>query len=592
MRFQRAGAEHGYVGSASALFSDTATDFGVRAENNLIFGTSSSERMRVATSSGHIGIGTTSPDVRLDIIGDTNGSVRIASNETDATAKAMNIILPEYTNASGNMLVVNGQTNASANEVRIGGGWSGYDAATVLRFYTASALNTDTGTQRMHIDGSGNVGIGVADPVSKLVLPNATSLAWKTTGSSGSEVTAIKSNSDQLEFTTNGLTRAVINSSGYFGIGNTSPAEKLHLGGGLRIEGSAQTFTQRGIIMDIETSDPTNTLGRFVVGESGTNSSTLLFYTSNGGSVGERLRITSAGNVGIGTSTPAAKLDLSGNIGFSGNSNVVIGRTVAQNPTPTSLTIRSNLNNTGASPNSGAHIVLYSGFNAGGDYGHIEYTTQSGGAAGSKSGDHIFYTGATSSTERMRIDINGNVGIGTTLPSEKLQVGGNIAPASDNANTCGTAGLRWTTVYATNGTINTSDRRLKNHVHPLTYGLKDLLKLRPVAFQWKDRPELGNKLGLIAQEVQEVLPEVVNEGNDEKKTLGLYYADLVPVLIKATQDQQGLIDKQNRKIEMLEREIEAMKKQQAQIAILLATLTPPSLVPQAGEGKKQGMSEE
>jgi hypothetical protein len=74
MRFQRAGAEHGYVGSAGALFVGTQTDFGVRAENNLVFGVSSTERMRL-TSAGNVGIGTTSPGGLLHV---QDGSVLFA----------------------------------------------------------------------------------------------------------------------------------------------------------------------------------------------------------------------------------------------------------------------------------------------------------------------------------------------------------------------------------------------------------------------------------------------------------------------------------------------------------------------------------
>ena len=108
------------------------------------------------------------------------------------------------------------------------------------------------------------------------------------------------------------------------------------------------------------------------------------------------------------------------------------------------------------------------------------------------------------------------------------------------------------------------------------------MKLRPVRFQWKDHPEQGEKLGLIAQEVQATIPEAVDEGNDERKTLGIYYADLMPVLIKATQDQQAIIvsqqeriDSQQKSLEKQQREIDVLKKQQAQITELLVRINPP-----------------
>ena len=118
------------------------------------------------------------------------------------------------------------------------------------------------------------------------------------------------------------------------------------------------------------------------------------------------------------------------------------------------------------------------------------------------------------------------------------------------------------------------------------------MKLRPVSFEWKDRPDQGTKLGLVAQEVEEILPEVVDIGDNKKKTLGLFYADLIPVLIKATQDQQEIIDQQReiltaqkRSLEKQQQEIDALKQQQAQIAELLAELHTPSKI-------KKGISDE
>ena len=118
---------------------------------------------------------------------------------------------------------------------------------------------------------------------------------------------------------------------------------------------------------------------------------------------------------------------------------------------------------------------------------------------------------------------NGNVGIGTTIPLATLQVNGqlrfasveyfedggtneiasrgDIRPTSDNTYDLGTPTYRWDDVYATNGTIQTSDIRDKENIRDLTYGLSEILKMRPVKFTWKNNPEQGEKIGLIAQEV-------------------------------------------------------------------------------------------
>ena len=91
------------------------------------------------------------------------------------------------------------------------------------------------------------------------------------------------------------------------------------------------------------------------------------------------------------------------------------------------------------------------------------------------------------------------------------------------------------------------------------------MQLRPVSYTWKDK-NLSNgkpKLGLIAQEVQAVMNEVVedkdwiqDEGSTKKREveagrMGIYYSDIIPVLINAIQEQQDLIKNQNSKIENL-----------------------------------------
>jgi hypothetical protein len=102
-----------------------------------------------------------------------------------------------------------------------------------------------------------------------------------------------------------------------------------------------------------------------------------------------------------------------------------------------------------------------------------------------------------------------------------------------------------------NGTIYTSDVRLKTEIENLNYGLTEILKLRPVSFLWKENPDEGLRLGLIAQEVQTVVTEVVDVGNDSQKTFGIRYSELIPVLIKGMQDQQQIIEAQNDEISEL-----------------------------------------
>jgi hypothetical protein len=140
-----------------------------------------------------------------------------------------------------------------------------------------------------------------------------------------------------------------------------------------------------------------------------------------------------------------------------------------------------------------------------------------------------------------------------------------VAPGRDNLVSLGSASLRWSTVYAANGVINTSDAREKENVKDLTYGLAEVMKLRPVSFTWKNDKAYGTKLGLIAQEVEPVLKEVVKKEyfttHDEKTgkditsdeyRYGVYYSDIIPVLIKAIQEQEAKITLLEKKISVLE----------------------------------------
>jgi hypothetical protein len=127
----------------------------------------------------------------------------------------------------------------------------------------------------------------------------------------------------------------------------------------------------------------------------------------------------------------------------------------------------------------------------------------------------------------------------------------------------GSANSRWNTLYSVN-VVNVSDANLKKNINPLNYGLKDLMKLKPVTYNWKDN-KIGNqlipenlqetKIGFLAQDLLKVLPEVVKTHDwkitDEKtktyqytenEVMGVMYSDIIPVTVKAIQEQQAQIE--------------------------------------------------
>lgn len=127
--------------------------------------------------------------------------------------------------------------------------------------------------------------------------------------------------------------------------------------------------------------------------------------------------------------------------------------------------------------------------------------------------------------ERMRISSNGNIGIGTTNPLYKLQVMGSVA---------------------SNTTVLTSDGKFKKNVQDIKSPLDAVLNLKGRSYEWKtdefrDRnlPE-GRHYGVIAQEIEQVMPEVVYTAEDGTK--GVAYNEIIPVLIEAIKAQQKRIE--------------------------------------------------
>ncbi|MEO0472812.1 MAG: tail fiber domain-containing protein, partial [Bacteroidota bacterium] len=168
---------------------------------------------------------------------------------------------------------------------------------------------------------------------------------------------------------------------------------------------------------------------------------------------------------------------------------------------------------------------------------------------------------------KLRVNSNGGLSVGDAqlAPVNGLFVKGlaefdnDVRPENDALRRLGGPANRWLLVYAVNGMIQTSDFRLKKDIQPLSYGLETVMQMRPVSYQWKATELVGDKIGLIAQELYELVPEVVAGKPEEKldhAPMGVNYAELVPVLIKAIQDQQEQIEMMDRKIQQLQQVID------------------------------------
>ncbi len=159
-----------------------------------------------------------------------------------------------------------------------------------------------------------------------------------------------------------------------------------------------------------------------------------------------------------------------------------------------------------------------------------------GGASGSRS-------------NALTVTKNGRVGLQTvTAPTYALEL--------PNSSAAGTGQIR---AYAY---ANYSDSRIKSHFNDLPYGLNEIMLLKPLAYNQHDSYSddsglhingAGSRnIGLIAQDVFRIIPEVVSKPQNEDKELwSMSYDKLVPVLIKGMQEQQSVIESQQREIDEL-----------------------------------------
>jgi hypothetical protein len=183
-----------------------------------------------------------------------------------------------------------------------------------------------------------------------------------------------------------------------------------------------------------------------------------------------------------------------------------------------------------------------------------------------------FQSGGSTPTERARIDSSGNLLVGTTNTADNAGVGikalysatnpyvATVGSVSTNSTVAyslystGAGAYRFYvgyggTVYATSTTITAiSDQRLKENIRDLDEGLDVVMALKPRKFDWKEGKgqNIKNARGFIAQEFETVLPDMIEtwrdpapEGEEAYKAIN---ANLIPTLVKALQEQQAIIE--------------------------------------------------
>jgi hypothetical protein len=159
-----------------------------------------------------------------------------------------------------------------------------------------------------------------------------------------------------------------------------------------------------------------------------------------------------------------------------------------------------------------------------------------------------FWTSAVNATitQRMIINKDGNVGIGTGIPAVQFHTTGAVRFA-------GLASITDLRTDADGDLFNGSDFNLKNSIDTINFGLSDVLKLKPVSFNWNDEARNINEyksMGFIAQDVMNVIPNAASTMGDGDMQVD--YNAIVATLTKAIQEQQAFIKALEQRILILE----------------------------------------
>ncbi|MDM8522909.1 tail fiber domain-containing protein [Desulfococcaceae bacterium HSG8] len=294
-----------------------------------------------------------------------------------------------------------------------------------------------------------------------------------------------------------------------------------------------------------------------------------------------------SGNVGVGTTIPDYKLDVKGDINITGNYRVEGSPVLTINENNAFVGSESGKNNTSGVSNTfigngagkknttgsyntfiGQHsgysatignnntfIGHYAGYNNTGEgnvfignrAGYNELESNKLYVSNSDTANPLVYGEFDSNT----LSVNGRVGINTrAYENHSLYVNGSMYVNGD--------------AYTTGDAWSASDIRWKKNIRPIQNALEKVLQLQGVRYEWEtdEYPDTGfsegEQIGLIAQELEPVLPELVKTDDDGYKSVS--YEKLAPVLIEAIKEQQSQIKELRTQVEELKNKIRSLEK--------------------------------
>jgi hypothetical protein len=362
----------------------------------------------VIDSSGNVGIGTTSPDALLTVSNTVDNGAAVRVQRTNALSGSYTEL--GTVGGSGRIESFNGNLTVGADA-------SNTDSSSVIQFKVDNS-------EKARITSDGNVGIGTTSPSAKLDVNGSLFFRNFVRGYVGSSTTQyvgatwLNASDGYFYVRSANVDKVVLNSNGNsylnggnVGIGTTNPGALLSLG--------SSVVAQKVLLYDASNNFKygfgiqNSELRQFFPSTSGARMVFGTISDSDGSTFSERMRITSSGNVGIGTTSPSEKLDVAGNIQLNGNYLKLNEGTNAESRIVSSANYLEIIGN-GPSAASGARMWLGKGG-----------TVDSGFYV---NGSQLFFRGLDSSTKMYINGTSGNVGIGTTSPVSyaKLSVNGNV----------------------------------------------------------------------------------------------------------------------------------------------------------------------
>ena len=516
--------------SSSSLTSTTngieiSVDGSTSSNKNTIFKVGSSETMRI-NASGNLGLGVTPSAwgsvLKAFDIGTSGSLVSSASG-----AGGLSVARNAYYNGSAWIY----KNNSTAQFYEQDAGQHAWYTAP-----SGTAGNTISFTQAMTLNASGNLLIGTTTDSSKLYAVGSSTQngLFISSGSTSSHYVALFRNN------TESLNIMSIKADGNVGIGTTSPAVNL------------QVTNTSGELFRL-----TNTTGgerlHFYTRNSASNSrigsqnSSLQLFSEDvgfdlllGTSNTERMRITSGGNVLIGTTSDnGAKLQVSGGINTSGDS--VIATTFSF----------INLENNSSKINCSRFLSIADNGQSVG----IGYTNDSIPYGGKffVNGNSLFSANINSFKAFEFSNTNNTSGNGVLVTN----LGSNCNNTSSYHLIAGTGGADKFYLYGNGVFATVSDIRLKKNIKSVEENyLEKVLALDVVNYNWNDQEEgHQSELGLIAQQVEESIPFIINENrpNEDGNVYKSIQVSALPyILIKALQESNEIINQLKNRIEVLE----------------------------------------